>query len=414
VFEGVGRAEERQPAGDRGQRRDGRPHPFQLVGRQHAVGNGLQWHPRQAGRDPVEEQRRCHLHVADEQFRPVVQPQQVDSDLEQPGRLAPARRPAEQGQPPLRRVRRSLRRDFLLDLSDGFLYDCLDGRVRQADMPGYRRWAPDHFSGTPCVDELHLGHRTRLLAADPLGNFPVAFALVAANDRDHMRRFLGNLRHHGFCPRVVVTDGSNLGPALPAELRPDARHQWCVFHAPEDISAGVFDALRRLRRKLARKRGRPRRGGEARGGGSRQLRCLPAQDFSEGGPAERFGQRLVRQKCGDGGVRRGLLPEQSIDQSLGLGAQRRGLPPGLVADGQRRRVPEADRVVAGTGRQGVAGRAEGHRPDVADVAPQPDPAAWYGSRPVGEPGEWEIAPAMGKDYAALCEGLRGAAAGGAR
>jgi transposase InsO family protein len=29
---------------------------------------------------------------------------------------------------------------------------------------------------------------------------------------------------------VVVTDGSNLCPAVLAELWPDARHQLCVFH----------------------------------------------------------------------------------------------------------------------------------------------------------------------------------------
>jgi len=45
-----------------------------------------------------------------------------------------------------------------------------------------------------------------------------------------MRRFLANLREHGFMPQVVVTDGSNLYPAVLAELWPKARHQLCVFH----------------------------------------------------------------------------------------------------------------------------------------------------------------------------------------
>jgi transposase-like protein len=108
---------------------------------------------------------------------------------------------------------------------------------------------------------LHLGHRTLLLATDPLGDFPVAFALVRANDSDHMRRFLNNLKNHGFLPRVVVTDGSNLYPAVLAELWPAARHQLCVFHVIKDINTHVFDALRRLRRKLAQTRGRKRRRG---------------------------------------------------------------------------------------------------------------------------------------------------------
>src|SRR5947208_3664543 len=97
----------------------------------------------------------------------------------------------------IHRLQQALQRDFLLNLSDGFLYDCLDWKVRQTDMPGYRQWTLDNFSGTLCIDELHLGHRTLLLATDPLSDFPVAFALVSANDQDHMRRFLGNLKHHG-------------------------------------------------------------------------------------------------------------------------------------------------------------------------------------------------------------------------
>lgn len=161
----------------------------------------------------------------------------------------------------LNRLQHALKRDFLLDLSDGFLYDCLDWKVRQTDLPAYRQWTLDHFSGTLGVDELHLGHRTLLLATDPLGDFPVAFALVSANDQDHMRRFLANLRDHGFAPEVVVTDGSNLYPAVLADLWPNARHQLCIFHVLKDINDCVFDALRRLRRRLGRPRGRKRRRG---------------------------------------------------------------------------------------------------------------------------------------------------------
>ena len=163
----------------------------------------------------------------------------------------------------MERVREALKRDFHLDLSDGFLYDCLDWKVRQVEMPTYRQWTVDNFSGTLCVDELHLGHRTLLLATDPLNDFPVAFALVRDNDKEHMQRFLQNLRNHGFTPTVVVTDGSNLYPAVLAEVWPEARHQLCVFHVLKDINEHVFDALRRMRKRLAgqtkrrRRRGRP-------------------------------------------------------------------------------------------------------------------------------------------------------------
>jgi hypothetical protein len=161
----------------------------------------------------------------------------------------------------MERLRQALQRDFCLELSDGFLYDCLDWKVRQVDMPAYRQWTLAQFSGTFCIDEIHLGHRTLLLATDPLGDFPVAFALVRANDQEHMRRFLHNLHNWGFVPQVVVTDGSNLYPTLLAEVWPDARHQLCVFHVLKDLNACVFDALRRLRRRLARQGKRRRRSG---------------------------------------------------------------------------------------------------------------------------------------------------------
>ena len=160
----------------------------------------------------------------------------------------------------LNRVREAMRRDFPLELSDGFLSDCLDWKVRQLDCPADRRWTLAHFSGTLCVDEVHLGHRTLLVATDPLGDFPV----VSANDRTHLGRFPRNFRGKGFSPRVVVTGGSNLYPAVLAEIWPAARHQLCVFHVLKDLNACVFDALRRMRRRHAatggrkRKRGRPK------------------------------------------------------------------------------------------------------------------------------------------------------------
>lgn len=158
-------------------------------------------------------------------------------------------------------VHQALQRDFHLDLSDGFLYDCLDWKVRQVDMPAFRAWALANFSGTLCVDEIHLGHRTLLLATDPINDFPVAFALVRANDQEHMRRFLNNLNHWGFAPQVVITDGSNLYPAVLADIWPGARHQLCVFHVLKDINAHVFNALRRLRIRLGRQTTRKRRRG---------------------------------------------------------------------------------------------------------------------------------------------------------
>src|SRR3954447_16791128 len=161
------------------------------------------------------------------------------------------------------RVIASMRRDFYLDLSDGFVYDCLDWQARRLDLADHRRWILDRFSGTLCVDELHLGKTTLLLATDPLQDLPVAFALVSANDSAHMRRFLKNLKAWGLVPEVVVTDGSNLYPEVLAGVWPDARHQLCVFHVLKELHEHVLDAVRRLRRGLSRRgnRGRNRKPG---------------------------------------------------------------------------------------------------------------------------------------------------------
>jgi transposase-like protein len=113
------------------------------------------------------------------------------------------------------------------------------------------------------VNGYHLGKFTLLLATDPIGDFPVAFALVSANDQEHMERFLRNLQRQGLQPKTVVTDGSPLYPRLLAELWPQAEHQLCVFHVMQDLNKLILDAVRRLRLELGRqgRKGRRRRRG---------------------------------------------------------------------------------------------------------------------------------------------------------
>jgi hypothetical protein len=176
----------------------------------------------------------------------------------------------------IQRTLRSLRREFLLELSSGIVYDVLRDRAEQLDMSAHRRKVLEQFSGTLCVDELHLGRFTLLLATDPIADLPVAFALVAANDQPHMRRFLGDLKTWGLSPRVVVTDGSNLYPAVLGELWPDADHQLCVFHVTKEINRLILDAVRRLRTamsrrgKAGRKKKRGRKGAQAKARGQRR------------------------------------------------------------------------------------------------------------------------------------------------
>ncbi len=169
------------------------------------------------------------------------------------------------------RTRSAMKRDFLLKLSEGFVYDCLRWKVAQLDLAAHRRMVREQFSGTLCVDELHLGRFTLLLATDPIADLPVAFALVGKNDQAHMRRFLHNLKNGGLNPGVVVTDGSTLYPAVLAELWPAARHQLCVFHLLKDLNDLILDGVRRLAAAMARRsragrkrpRGRPSKARQA-------------------------------------------------------------------------------------------------------------------------------------------------------
>src|SRR5918995_709658 len=39
----------------------------------------------------------------------------------------------------VQRAKAALHRDFLLELSEGFIYDCLDGQLRRLNLPEHRR-----------------------------------------------------------------------------------------------------------------------------------------------------------------------------------------------------------------------------------------------------------------------------------
>jgi hypothetical protein len=193
---------------------------------------------------------------------PLDVPQKADYD--ENVRLAVLDRILEDGLN-VERTLDAMRRDFCLNLSEGFVYDCLRWRIAQLDLAPHRQMVLKKFSGTLCIDELHLGRFTLLLATDPIADLPVAFALVSRNDKDHMCRFLKNLKNWGLKPNVVITDGSSLYPTVLAHLWPFARHQLCVFHILKDINDLILKAVRRLARAMARrgnagrkrKRGRP-------------------------------------------------------------------------------------------------------------------------------------------------------------
>jgi hypothetical protein len=219
------------------------------------------------------------------------------------------------------RTRACMRRDFLLDLSSGFVYDCLDWQLPRLNLPGHRRRTLENFSGTLCVDELHLGKHTLLLATDPISDEVVGFALVRVNDQAHLRRFLLMLKYWGFLPLVVISDGSNLYPTVLAEVWPQAAHQLCVFHVLQDVTDKVLDAVRRLRRACERrgkagrkrKRGRPKKGAReraARKGPTNKEKA--AFVFKRRYLIVKRQENLSEQERADLGVMFGYLPELKV------------------------------------------------------------------------------------------------------
>lgn len=114
-----------------------------------------------------------------------------------------------------------------------------------------RQCAPKFF---PCP---HCGHKGRRFTTH-----------IRARPRHCLRRASSHRTDGGRIPRPLLllqdlprSDGSNLYPAILADLWPNARHQLCIFHVLKDINTHVFDALRRLRRRLASQDRRKRRRG---------------------------------------------------------------------------------------------------------------------------------------------------------
>jgi hypothetical protein len=52
-------------------------------------------------------------------------------------------------------IQEAMKRDFLLNLSTGYLYDGLEYAIRQFDGNEFRAKVLGEFSGTLCVDEIH-------------------------------------------------------------------------------------------------------------------------------------------------------------------------------------------------------------------------------------------------------------------
>ena len=119
----------------------------------------------------------------------------------------------------MRRVTERLARDFWVRPSESMIRHWCRTYSAQFDFEvDYQSWVVSELSGILCVDEVYQDQLALLLAVDPAapdGDRLVGYRLVHGNvNSSDMEQFLSHLREAGVDPDQVITDGSQLYPAV--------------------------------------------------------------------------------------------------------------------------------------------------------------------------------------------------------
>lgn len=155
----------------------------------------------------------------------------------------------------LRRVATRLARDFWVQPSEGMIRAWCRTYAAGFDFAAdYQTWVVSEFSGILCVDELYQDRLALLLAVDPAaadGDRLVGYQLVHGSiDAPTVERFLTRLKASGIEPDEVITDGSQLYPAVLAQVWPQAAHQLCLFHETRRVTKVVMQVIQGIRKTL--------------------------------------------------------------------------------------------------------------------------------------------------------------------
>jgi hypothetical protein len=128
-------------------------------------------------------------------------------------------------------------------------------------------WALDGFSGYIAADELYDGPFCILSIVDNRTFKRIAYQVLRRDPKQDditafFRRFQAALEQRGLVLRGITTDGSSLYPAPIAEVFGDVPHQLCTFHVVRELTKAVLGAVAKVRKELAArkpklKRGRP-------------------------------------------------------------------------------------------------------------------------------------------------------------
>lgn len=196
----------------------------------------------------------------------------------------------------MRRVSVRLARDFWVQPSEGSIRRWCRAYAAVLDFAtDYQPWVVSEFSGILCVDEVYQDRLALLLAVDPAapdGDRLVGYQLLHGDvDATEVERFLTHLKEVGIDPDQVITDGSQLYPAVLARVWPKAAHQLCLFHETRHVTKAVMKAINAIREALPQ----PPPVSGTRGGGP--LRDQPPSDDSNDPATQRWYWRQARRRA---------------------------------------------------------------------------------------------------------------------
>ena len=148
----------------------------------------------------------------------------------------------------IRRTTARLARDFWMLPSEGRI--CAWCRTYGAAFDfkvDYQQWVVAEFSGILCIDEVYQDKLALLLAVDlpaPKGDRLVGYQLVHGDvDAGDVQGFLTHRRTMGIEPAEVITDGSQLYPAVLRQIWPDAAHPLCLLHESRRLNQAAMKAI---------------------------------------------------------------------------------------------------------------------------------------------------------------------------
>ncbi len=129
----------------------------------------------------------------------------------------------------------------------------------------YLDWALADFSGYLAADELYDGPFCVLSIVDKRTFKRLAYRVLDHDPHqddiaDFFRGFQATLQQRGLTLLGITTDGSALYPVAIAEVFPDVPHQVCEFHVLAELTKAVLGAVAKVRKQLAAKKPKLKRG----------------------------------------------------------------------------------------------------------------------------------------------------------